>query len=230
MGILIRPVASREVLKNVGKGRNTVILKRMYPVPGTGMMEFAKRGVDLVFSALAIVFVLPVVIPVVYILLRFSSHGPLFFIQDRIGKNGHIFRCYKFRTMHVNDDADLRQCSENDERIFRVGKFLRATHMDELPQLLNVLKGDMSLVGPRPHMVYHDELFSAMVPEYILRQQVRPGLTGLAQVQGCHGPTPDLESIRRRTRYDLHYVRNASPKMDTLILLKTIGQVITGSK
>jgi putative colanic acid biosynthesis UDP-glucose lipid carrier transferase len=230
MGILIRPVRSREVLKNVGKGRNTVILRRMYPVPGTGMMEFAKRSVDMVFSALAIMFVLPVVIPVVYILLRFSSRGPLFFVQDRIGKNGHVFRCYKFRTMHVNDDADLRQCSENDERIFRVGKFLRATHMDELPQLLNVLKGDMSLVGPRPHMVYHDELFSAMVPEYILRQQVRPGLTGLAQVQGCHGPTPDLESIRRRTRYDLHYVRNASPKLDTLIFFRTIRQVLTRTK
>lgn len=184
----------------------------------------------MVFSALAIMFVLPVVIPVVYILLRFSSRGPLFFVQDRIGKNGHVFRCYKFRTMHVNDDADLRQCSENDERIFRVGKFLRATHMDELPQLLNVLKGDMSLVGPRPHMVYHDELFSAMVPEYILRQQVRPGLTGLAQVQGCHGPTPDLESIRRRTRYDLHYVRNASPKLDTLIFFRTIRQVLTRTK
>ncbi len=230
MGILIRPVTSREVLKNVGKGRNTVILRRIYPVPGTGMMELAKRSVDILFSALAIVFILPVVIPVVYILLRFSSRGPLFFVQDRIGKNGYIFSCYKFRTMHVNDDADLRQCSENDERIFRVGKFLRATHMDELPQLLNVLKGDMSLVGPRPHMVYHDELFSAMVPEYIQRQQVRPGLTGLAQVQGCHGPTPDLESIRRRTRYDLHYVRNASPRLDTLIFLKTIGQVLTRSK
>jgi putative colanic acid biosynthesis UDP-glucose lipid carrier transferase len=104
----------------------------------------------------------PLIIPVVYVILKFSSKGPLFFVQERIGKNGRIFRCLKFRTMHVNDDADTRQCSEDDERIFPAGRFLRATHLDELPQLLNVLVGDMSLVGPRPHMVYHDELFSAL--------------------------------------------------------------------
>ncbi len=230
MGILSRPVRSKEVLKNVGRGRNTIILKRMYPVPGTGMMEFTKRTVDVVFSALAVLFVLPIITPIVYIFLKISSPGPLFFVQDRIGKNGHVFRCIKFRTMHVNEDADVRQCSDDDERIFKFGKFLRSTHLDELPQLINVLRGDMSLVGPRPHMVYHDELFAAMVPEYILRQQVRPGLTGLAQVQGCHGPTPDIESIRRRTRYDLHYVRNASPKLDTVIFFKTIGQVMLRSK
>ncbi len=228
--MLIKTATSQEVLKRIGKGRNTIILKRINTASDIGSMPLAKRSMDIVFSVLAIVFILPVVIPVVYVLLRFSSRGPLFFVQNRIGKNGVTFRCYKFRTMHVNDDADLRQCCENDERIFRVGRFLRATHMDELPQLLNVLIGNMSLVGPRPHMVYHDELFSAMVPEYVLRQQVRPGLTGLAQVQGCHGPTPDIESIRRRTRYDLHYVRNASPKLDTLIFLRTIGQVLTRTK
>src|SRR5690606_6010658 len=135
MGILSRPVRSQEVLKNVGKGRNTIILKRMYPVPGTGTMEFFKRTVDIVFSALALVLVLPIVTPIVYLCLRWSSPGPLFFVQDRIGKNGRVFRCYKFRSMHVNEDADLRQCMEDDERIFRFGKFLRSTHMDELPQL-----------------------------------------------------------------------------------------------
>jgi putative colanic acid biosynthesis UDP-glucose lipid carrier transferase len=229
MEVLVRTAErQKEKLKKIGGGRNTVILKQKDITVSDMLLLAAKRTVDILFSALCIMLLFPLIIPVVYVILKFSSKGPLFFVQERIGKNGRIFRCLKFRTMHVNDDADTRQCSEDDERIFPAGRFLRATHLDELPQLLNVLVGDMSLVGPRPHMVYHDELFSALLPEYALRRQVRPGLTGLAQVKGCHGPTPDLDSIRRRTRFDLHYVRNMSAGMDMLIFVKTIAQVISG--
>jgi len=217
---------NKELLRTVSDGRNTIILKRKQNHSGRWFTALVKRTIDILFSAIGIVVVMPFLIPVVYFLLKFSSAGPLFFVQERIGKDGRVFRCFKFRTMHVNEDADIRQCSEEDERIFRIGKFMRATHMDELPQLLNVLLGEMSLVGPRPHMVYHDELFSSMLPEYALRQCVRPGLTGLAQVRGCHGPTPDIDSIRKRTRFDLHYVRNMSPRLDMLIFVKTLAQVV----
>jgi len=228
MDILVRTAEKqKEALKKIGEGRNTVIFKGKDTGAGDLLLQAGKRLIDILFSSLSIVLLFPVVIPVVYVILKRSSPGPLFFIQERIGKDGRVFQCLKFRTMHVNDDADTRQCSEDDERIFPAGRFLRTTHLDELPQLLNVLMGHMSLVGPRPHMVYHDELFAALLPEYALRRQVRPGLTGLAQVKGCHGPTPDLDSIRRRTRFDLHYIRNMSAGMDMLIFVKTLAQVVT---
>lgn len=183
---------------------------------------FVKRVMDVLFSLLVIVLVLSWLLPIVALWIKLDSKGPVFFIQKRMGRNGKIFRCLKLRTMVINDEADERQAEENDNRITRAGWLLRKTNIDELPQFLNVLKGDMSLIGPRPHMIADCMRFSFVVSSYNFRNLVKPGITGLAQIKGFRGPTKDYESIVNRSYWDAVYVTKAGPWLDMQIMGKTI--------
>ncbi len=181
-----------------------------------------KRALDVAVAILLVTGVLSWLTPLLYILIRLDSKGPLFFVQQRTGRGGKVFNCYKFRTMRVNAECDEKQAVIKDARITRLGRFLRASHIDELPQLINVLLDDMSLVGPRPHMITHDEIFGDVVPGYSRRHDVKPGITGLAQAWGYHGPTPDYRSIANRTRLDLFYTQKASLGLDLRIMFRTV--------
>jgi lipopolysaccharide/colanic/teichoic acid biosynthesis glycosyltransferase len=187
---------------------------------------FFKRLFDVLFSTLFIVCVLSWLIPIASILIVIESRGPIFFRQRRIGKNGRHFYCLKFRTMKLNDQADEKQAEENDDRITRVGNFLRKTNVDEFPQFLNVFIGDMSIIGPRPHMITDCVRFSFVIPAYNFRSLMRPGITGLAQVKGYHGQTPDYESIFARYHWDAEYVRKATLGLDLKILSLTMFECI----
>jgi putative colanic acid biosynthesis UDP-glucose lipid carrier transferase len=160
-------------------------------------------------------------IPLVAMLIKLDSKGPVFFRQKRIGRNGRPFQCLKFRTMIQNPEADERPAEENDERITRTGRLLREANIDELPQLFNVWKGEMSVIGPRPHMIADCIRFSFVISSYSFRSLVRPGITGWAQVNGFHGPTSDYESIIIRYYWDAMYVRKAGVSLDAKILLQT---------
>jgi putative colanic acid biosysnthesis UDP-glucose lipid carrier transferase len=182
----------------------------------------AKRGFDIFFSALIILLVLSWFTPVIALLIKINSKGPVLFRQKRIGRNGVPFYCYKFRTMIVNEEADEVQAEENDKRITKVGRLLRRTNLDELPQFINVLLGDMSVIGPRPHMVVDCIRFSFVIPSYSFRHLVRPGITGWAQVNGCHGPTVDYDSVVLRYYWDAMYVRKAGFWLDLKIFRATL--------
>jgi putative colanic acid biosynthesis UDP-glucose lipid carrier transferase len=183
-----------------------------------------KRGFDIIVSSLIIMVVMSWLLPVIALLIKLGSKGPVFFIQDRIGRNQQVFSCIKFRTMVQNDEADLRPAEENDERITQLGKFLRRANLDELPQFFNVWLGHMSIVGPRPHMVADCIRFSFVISSYSFRSLVRPGITGWAQVNGYHGPTADYESIIIRYYWDAQYIRKLSLWLDLRIILITISQ------
>ncbi|MDR3711715.1 MAG: sugar transferase [Puia sp.] len=180
-----------------------------------------KRGIDLVVSFLVIVFVLSWLLPWLAILIICESGLPVFFLQKRVGRSGKVFTCYKLRTMVLNEDADTRAASEFDSRITRLGKWLRKTNLDELPQFFNVFGGSMSLVGPRPHMIADCRFFSSVVSSYDFRNHVRPGITGLAQVKGFHGPVKEIGNVFRRYQWDAYYVRHAGFLMDLRIIRRT---------
>jgi putative colanic acid biosysnthesis UDP-glucose lipid carrier transferase len=186
-----------------------------------------KRGLDLGFSIIVIAVVLSWLLPVMAILIKLDSRGPVLFLQKRSGRGGRPFTCYKLRTMIVNVQADLCPASENDKRVTRLGKILRKSHLDELPQFFNVLFGSMSLVGPRPYMLADCHKFSAMVPDYKIRNFVKPGITGLAQVKGLHGTIADFHTVFSRYQWDAFYVRHAGLMMDLRILRRTIMQFLT---
>lgn len=180
-----------------------------------------KRGVDLLCSILVTGGVLSWLLPLLAIAIKLDSKGPVFFLQRRIGRGGKVFTCFKLRTMVVNQHADERPAIGNDDRITTVGKFLRATHLDELPQFMNVMLGSMSLVGPRPYMLMDDLRFSELVPGHGFRHFVKPGITGLSQVKGFHNAEMDFQTIFSRYQWDSFYVRNASLTMDMRILRST---------
>ena len=180
-----------------------------------------KRSFDIAFSLLFIGCVFTWLFPIISLFIIFDSKGPVFFVQRRIGKNGRSFLCLKFRSMIINEEADERQAEVNDYRITRVGKFLRRTNLDELPQFINVFTGDMSIIGPRPHMFSDWTRFSFVIPEYKFRNLMRPGITGLAQLKGYHGPTPDYRSISARFYWDAEYVRQAGVLLDMKIVFRT---------
>lgn len=180
-----------------------------------------KRVLDCT-AALLLLLVLSPLLLITAILIRVDSRGPVFFRQTRLGLGGRPFDILKFRTMTVLENGDrIIQATRNDPRVTRVGRFLRKTSIDELPQLINVLKGEMSLVGPRPHARAHDAYYAQFVPNYAVRQQVRPGITGWAQVNGFRGETPTVECMRQRIERDLWYVENFSLALDFRILLRT---------
>lgn len=156
------------------------------------------------------------------LLIKLDSRGPVFFLQKRTGKGGLDFVCFKLRTMVINSQADECPASEGDSRITRTGKWLRKTHLDELPQLFNVLLGSMSIVGPRPYMLSDCQKFAEMIPGYDYRNFVKPGITGLAQIKGLHGPKTDYKTIFWRYQWDAFYVRNAGFLLDLRIFRRTI--------
>jgi putative colanic acid biosysnthesis UDP-glucose lipid carrier transferase len=189
-----------------------------------------KRAFDIVFSIFLILFVFTWLFPLFIIIIKISSPGPAFFVQKRSGRRNEVFSCYKFRSMNVNGDADIIQATLNDERITKIGRFLRKTNLDELPQFLNVLKGQMSVVGPRPHMLKHTEEYSKVVDKFMVRHLVKPGITGWAQVSGYRGATQDLRKMLKRIRYDVWYIENWSLLLDIRIIFLTVVNMIKGDK
>ena len=190
-----------------------------------------KRTFDIFFSAIILVFICSWVFPIIAILIKTTSKGPVFFLQKRYGFHEEVFNCIKFRTMVVNDESTTKTTSVNDSRITRVGKFLRKTSLDELPQFINVLRGEMSVVGPRPHMLSVDNYYKPKIGRYSLRSMVSPGITGLAQVNGLRGDFGDVEvEMKKRVLADAFYVRNWSFVLDLVIILKTVLLVIGGDK
>lgn len=188
--------------------------------------QFSKRTFDVVFAASMLAFFLPLM-AFTALLIKLDSRGPVLFRQRRNGFDGKNFYILKFRTMHVLEDGDvIVQATPNDPRFTRLGQTLRRRSIDELPQLVNVLRGDMSLVGPRPHALAHDDKFSKLIATYAHRQHVKPGITGLAQVNGLRGPTPAVEDMQRRVEYDLAYIKGWSFRLDFRVLLRTIGEVL----
>lgn len=187
---------------------------------------FWKRTADVLVSSFVLIFIFSWLYPLIAFLIKATSRGPVFFKQKRVGYLGRSFYCYKFRTMHLNKDADHVPAKENDDRITAVGNFLRKSNLDELPQFINVFLGQMSVVGPRPHMHADCRKFSNYVSEYKIRNLVKPGITGLAQVKGYRGPADTFEQIFHRFQFDTFYIRNANVFMDLRIIRKTAAQTL----
>lgn len=191
--------------------------------------KVVKRVFDIVFASVVMLFSPLVLIPV-SIAIKLSSPGPILFKQKRTGYRGKEFTCYKFRTMKVNKDSDLRQASKDDPRKTKVGDFLRKTSIDELPQFYNVLRGDMSIVGPRPHMVKHTQDYSKLIDKYMMRHTIKPGITGWAQVNGYRGQTKELWQMQKRVEYDVWYAENWNLALDLKIIFLTVFNAIRGEK
>jgi putative colanic acid biosysnthesis UDP-glucose lipid carrier transferase len=202
----------------------------MCETPFYGYRGIAKRLTDIGFSVVMLLLLLPLLV-VIAILVKATSPGPIIFKQRRYGLDGREIAIYKFRTMRVTEDgAQIRQASRTDDRITPIGSLLRRSSMDELPQLINVLQGRMSLVGPRPHAVAHNEEYRKLIKGYMLRHKVLPGITGLAQVNGCRGETSKLEEMEARVNFDLDYLRHWSPILDIKIILLTVIKVFRDEK
>ncbi len=206
-----------------------VLSLRSEPLDDVGN-RFKKRTLDVIISALVVVFVLSWLVPLLGLLIMLESKGPIFFSQVRSGRNNKTFRCLKFRSMAVNKDSDTKQATKNDKRITRIGKFIRKTSLDEFPQFINVLKGEMSLVGPRPHMVKHTTDYSKIVDQFMIRQFLKPGITGWAQVNGLRGEITDNEQIINRVNEDLWYLENWTIWLDLRIMFLTVYKVFKGDE
>jgi putative colanic acid biosynthesis UDP-glucose lipid carrier transferase len=189
-----------------------------------------KRIFDIVVSAFVVILILSWLIPLLGLFIYLDSKGPVFFIQQRTGKNNKPFGCIKFRSMKVNEEANSVQASRNDSRITRLGRFLRKTNLDEFPQFINVLKGEMSMVGPRPHMLKHTDTYSKLIDQYMIRQFLKPGITGWAQINGFRGETKTLEEMKGRIEHDIWYLENWGLWLDIRIMFLTVLMTIKGDK
>lgn len=192
--------------------------------------RFIKRFFDILCSSIFLVTVFPILYIVVGAIIKITSPGPIFFKQKRNGENGKIFYCYKFRSMKVNKDSDKIQATKNDPRKTKFGNFLRKSNLDEMPQFINVFLGDMSLVGPRPHMLKHTEEYSQLVDKYMMRHLVKPGITGWAQVTGFRGETKEVSQMEGRVKRDLWYIENWNFLLDFRILMMTVTNMFRGEK
>jgi len=181
-----------------------------------------KRSFDIAFSLLIILLIMSWLLPILIVLVKLSSKGSVFFVQKRTGLNNRTFNCYKIRSMQINDQADTKQATAGDCRITRVGQFMRKTNVDELPQFFNVFLGQMSVVGPRPHMLKHTEKYAGLINKYMMRHYVKPGITGWAQVNGLHGETDALWKMEKRVDYDIEYIEKWTFWLDLKIIWKTI--------
>ncbi len=190
--------------------------------------QLTKRTFDIVFSLFIIIFVLSWLTPILAIIIKLESKGPVFFKQSRNGFNYKEFDCYKFRSMTPNKDAHLFQATKGDLRITKVGAFIRKTSIDELPQFFNVLFGDMSVVGPRPHMVSHTNMYAQRIDKFMVRHFVKPGITGLAQISGFRGEIETDKDIINRVKYDIFYIENWSLLLDLKIMLQTLTNALKG--
>lgn len=189
--------------------------------------RFAKRSLDLAIASVLLVFSAPLLIAAA-VIIRLESRGPSLFRQWRLGRDGRPFRILKLRTLTVVEDGAVRQVTRDDPRLTRAGRIFRKLSIDELPQLINVIRGEMSLVGPRPHAIAHDNYYAGQIESYTQRQNVKPGITGWAQIHGFRGETAALENMHQRVRFDLWYVRHAGFLLDLRILLATPGAVLRG--
>ncbi|NLN26530.1 MAG: undecaprenyl-phosphate glucose phosphotransferase [Bacteroidetes bacterium] len=192
--------------------------------------KFVKRSFDIILSLFVIVGILSWLTPILGLIIKLESKGPVFFKQKRNGLDYKEFYCYKFRSMKPNPLADLEQIRKGDERVTRVGRIIRRTSIDELPQFINVLKGEMSVVGPRPHMVSHTHMYAERVDKFMVRHFVKPGITGLAQVSGYRGEVEDETDIINRVKYDIFYLENWSIFLDIKIVFQTVYNAIRGEE
>lgn len=216
LSVIIKDIQLFRLLKSPLYKKRNAILKRIF---------------DLIFSLLVCVLILSWLLPIIALLIKIESKGPVFFVQKRNGANNKEFNCLKFRTLHVNDDAHIKQVTKDDKRITKVGRFLRKTSLDEFPQFFNVLIGDMSTVGPRPHMIKHNEYYNNLIDKYIIRHYVKPGITGLAQILGYRGETEsDIHLMKMRVRMDRFYIYNWSFWLDMKIIFKTFFEVFLPKK
>jgi Undecaprenyl-phosphate glucose phosphotransferase len=205
-------------ISNIGSTWTTELQR----APMTRAELLAKRFFDVTLATAGIIALLPLMV-LTALLIKLDSRGPVLFLQKRNGFNGHAFNILKFRTMHVLENGPVvQQATRNDPRVTRLGRWLRRTSIDELPQLFNVIRGDMSLVGPRPHATSHNSEYEKLIANYAFRHHVRPGLTGWAQVNGARGETSHIEQMERRLEYDLWYINNWSPWLDLRIVLQTV--------
>ncbi len=210
-------------------GELPILSLRKEPLDDVGN-RIKKRALDILVSLFVTIFILSWLIPLVGLLIFLESGTPVFFKQLRTGKDKKPFYCWKFRSMKANKDADLKQATRDDSRITFLGRFLRKSSLDEFPQFLNVLKGEMSLVGPRPHMIKHTTDYSEIVDDYMVRQFIKPGITGWAQINGLRGEISNPEQIKMRVNKDLWYLENWTLWLDIKILLLTVYCVIRGDK
>ncbi|MES2519119.1 MAG: undecaprenyl-phosphate glucose phosphotransferase [Bacteroidota bacterium] len=212
-------------------GNFPMVLVRDEPL-NQSFPRIVKRLTDIVLSLAVCVFVLSWLIPIIAVLIKMDSKGSVFFIQDRWGQDNQLFQCFKFRTMKIESrivvDGKFQQTQENDCRITKIGAFLRKTSLDELPQFVNVLLGNMSIVGPRPHAVPHNEESQCLINNYSIRHWVKPGITGWAQVNGLRGETKDFQLMRRRVEFDIWYIENWTPWLDVKIFSMTVYDFVKG--
>lgn len=206
-----------------------VISLRSEPLESS-LNRLAKRVFDIVFSLSIILLVFLWFFPVIIVLIKTGSKGPAFFKQKRSGKNNIEFICWKFRTMRVNDEADEMQATTSDLRITPIGKILRKTNLDELPQFFNVFIGQMSVVGPRPHMLKHTKAYSRLIDQFMVRHFIKPGITGWAQVNGLRGETRETKKMEKRVEFDVWYIENWSLLLDIRIVLMTIKNMLSGEE
>jgi undecaprenyl-phosphate galactose phosphotransferase/putative colanic acid biosynthesis UDP-glucose lipid carrier transferase len=206
-----------------------VLMLRKEPLEGTVNL-LLKKTFDLVFSFLVIVLIFPWLFPILFILIKMDSPGPIFFKQQRSGRENESFSCFKFRTMQVNGNSDKVQATKGDSRVTTMGAFMRRTNIDELPQFFNVFFGTMSVVGPRPHMLKHTEQYSELINNYLVRHYAKPGITGWAQVNGFRGETKELIEMKDRVDYDIWYIENWSLLLDLKIIYLTIFNVFKGEE
>lgn len=206
----------------------TVFTNRHYPLSNVRNRTI-KRLFDIGMSSIVCICMLPF-FPIIALLIKTQSPGPLFFRQKRTGLNGKTFECLKFRSMHVNKDADKIQATKDDSRKFAFGNFMRKTNIDEFPQFINVLKGDMSVVGPRPHMLLHTETYGILIDKYMVRHFSKPGITGWAQVTGFRGETKELWQMKERIKRDTWYIENWSLWLDIRIILMTAKSIVFPDK
>jgi putative colanic acid biosynthesis UDP-glucose lipid carrier transferase len=191
--------------------------------------QVVKRIFDVMFSALVMILLLSWFTPLMALLIKLESKGPVFFKQSRPGLNGHEFFCYKFRSMQINETTE-QSVTRNDPRVTRIGKFIRKTSIDELPQFLNVLRGEMTIVGPRPHLWSQNNLYSTKIKKYMSRLYVKPGITGLAQVRGFRGEITNDDDMINRIRYDVFYIENWSLLLDLKIIIQTVVNIFMGEE
>ncbi len=210
-------------------GELPILSLRSEPLDDVGN-RIKKRALDIIVSFITIVFILSWLVPIIGVLIFLESGWPVFFKQLRTGKNKKPFFCWKFRSMKFNTESDLKQTTKNDNRITTIGKFIRKTSIDEFPQFINVFRGEMSLVGPRPHMIKHTSDYSKIVDEYMIRQFIKPGITGWAQINGYRGEITNPDQIQMRVNKDLWYLENWTLWLDIQILFLTIYYLFKGDK
>lgn len=210
-------------------GEFPIITLRHEPLEQIGN-RFKKRAFDVIFSSLVIIFILSWLYPILGIIIKMQSKGPVLFKQLRSGRNDEPFWCYKFRSMTTNNDSDKKQATKDDVRVTPIGKFLRKTSLDEMPQFFNVFLGQMSVVGPRPHMLKHTEEYKAIISQFMVRHFLKPGITGWAQVNGYRGETKEEGAMENRVQHDIYYLENWTTMLDVKIIFMTIINVIRGEE